>query len=230
MHDPLTLAFRVRLPKMLGGVELLEIWHNDPCRGGSDDSCRRAHFSDEAKRAIRGLAQREASEPYYLLKPGRIGTSPETTQALLCSLTMDVARVCGWRLAILSATRFAAEHAQNYRDAFCFEPGWHSTAGQDEKWARRDYMERLIYTVAQSLHFSRRRWWNSYRLHVHHWRIGGPPRRLAKRWIWFLRDRCSMCRRRYSLRDLNTEGAIRHFWDSSIHARCARKEPTCRPN
>jgi len=35
MHDPMTLAFDVRL----GKVRLLEIWHVDPETDGSDDSC-----------------------------------------------------------------------------------------------------------------------------------------------------------------------------------------------
>lgn len=47
MHDPLTLAFTIKSPfrktsKMFpNGYRnpLIEIWHEDPCRDGSDDSC-----------------------------------------------------------------------------------------------------------------------------------------------------------------------------------------------
>lgn len=47
MHDPLSVAFEVRNPfgkkRGLGTYvyrpPLLTIWHRDPCKGGSDDSC-----------------------------------------------------------------------------------------------------------------------------------------------------------------------------------------------
>lgn len=48
MHDPLTVAFEIRRPwpqrrRLLGGAHyypsLVTIWHKDPERNGTDDSC-----------------------------------------------------------------------------------------------------------------------------------------------------------------------------------------------
>jgi len=79
MHDPMTVAFDIAIPKfwrkkkfgIRGRIELLTIWHVDPEKDGSDDSCdwfgsrrTREHgwyphmldsyhqMSDEAKEAI----------------------------------------------------------------------------------------------------------------------------------------------------------------------------------
>jgi len=41
MHDPLTLAFQIKAPwkDRWGRPSLIDIWHKDPERDGSDDSC-----------------------------------------------------------------------------------------------------------------------------------------------------------------------------------------------
>lgn len=219
MHDPLTLAFRCKIL----GCELFEVWHKDPCRGGGDDSCgwSYARPSYAVLKSLGGRAHREARTPWFLRRPGRKGPGAVETEALLRQAVSEVARMAKIPLTADECTLFAAEHAPSFADSFCFEAGWHTGAKVDTTAGRKDVALRLFIRIAVELLTERRPWWRHPRWHLHHWRIScWWLRRFLKRFVVFCRDRCSRCRQRYSWRDMRTEGAIRHFWDSSVHASC----------
>ena len=82
MHDPMTLAFSIRNPfvsgpPLLSGGKpyhpsMIDIWHVDPEKGGSDDSCDwfgrwrpLNEYEKELERALDDLFHRLGNEPYY---------------------------------------------------------------------------------------------------------------------------------------------------------------------
>lgn len=77
MHDPLTVALEIKYPwkrkSSLGSYRgaFITIWHKDPCKDGSDNSCdwhghkKRSPAIDEMGDAIRGLETILDNRPFY---------------------------------------------------------------------------------------------------------------------------------------------------------------------
>lgn len=143
MHDPLHVAFEIRWPfprrESWRRPRLLVIWHRDPERDGSDDSCStRKRLSIANKSLIECVAGEEARHPWFLRERAKEPSSPADAEALLRGALWNYGRMLKldrwslWhrRLTLAKVERLACElihcSADNVRSSLCLLPGWHT--------------------------------------------------------------------------------------------------------
>lgn len=202
MHDPDTLVWRIRVPlpvrRKKGGfrcIELLEIWHKDPCSDGTDDSCGR-HLSD--RHVDSGTLQRiinhfdrdwdsvfrsSAGNVYFsgLFCPN--GDPHLSVMGIVLNLyriaaievfKWDVKKVNRYlRKNLFDILIFAENPGDSLHDALTrkYEIGCGEVYSSTERSARIYHTARIIYT---SILRDIRPWWKHPKWHVHHWRIVVP--------------------------------------------------------
>lgn len=211
MHDPMTVAFDIKYPwrgkpdkfNQKGRRDtFITIWHRDPERGGSDDSCGwfAPRLTKEQVRRLRILASDEAENPYFLrckAKEWR-GTRTEA-ESLYRGLVLCVAGYIGLRVTFTEAAQMAVEriHQPGYIDGakvLCFLPGYHSNFDEDAPSDREDVIFGTACGIARELLRARRWWFRHPRWHVWHWRIQVHPTQAFKRWVF---SRCDACGKRF---------------------------------
>lgn len=203
MHDPQTQAFDIKAPWKRNGYRpsLLVIWHVDPEKGGSDDSCGWSYprLTKDQRRRIRDFAWGEGRDPYFLREAGKEWTgSRAEAEVLYRGLVLLTARAIGIRMTFEQAALYAATHVHNggCEDParnFCWLPGYHCN-GPDSPEKRQDYLAGVMAGIARSILAERRRWWQHPRWHVHHWKLQVPMLQQFKRWAF---SRCATCGKRF---------------------------------
>ena len=161
MHDPDTLVWRVRIPlpwfreskfrtnkagekvrrafRMRACIPLVDIWHHDPQRDGSDDSCSsRRRLGRLHKSLLESMGSDEAASPWFLRERAKTPSSPSDAEALLRGALWHVARCTrlhrwSWfhkRVTFAVCARLASElthnTCENVRSSLCLLPGWHT--------------------------------------------------------------------------------------------------------
>jgi hypothetical protein len=214
MHDPLTLAFR------FGPIE---IWHRDPCTDGSDSSCRHklSRISARQREAIESFANFEAREQIHTSLRAEKNLDDAQRFMHARSVLIEIERALRVRLS-WRQVRMLEDEISRWKSSFCFLPGYHSNSTDPAREFdnRKQHCSDLYRNIARMVMAERRSWWPNKRWHVHHWRVRVVT--IARLWRK-LTLRCSHCRERFAWSDWKTEGAIRHFWESSAHARCCDK-------
>lgn len=210
MHDPMTLAFSIKRPWphrfKLGRSRpywpsIVDIWHVDPERDGSDDSCGWSYVRvpERIRRELKFAAGCEARSPWLLRDEAKLPASVVDAERKLAHAILYVAHVCKVRCSFARAERLAGDliHNQvdNLRSSLCFLPGWHSNCEADRESDREDAAHRLYVTLARILLTGARPWWRHPRWHFWHWRVRVLPIQAFKRWAW---SRCGKCGGRFS--------------------------------
>ena len=201
MHDPDTVAFEIRLPLLTrtrfgrNYLSLVTIWHHDPERDGSDNSCGWSYvkLTKEDRELAASLQSWEESFPFFFAQPQRIDNpeyptawsiGPGDAAAVLVELFEQIA----WRLERrrLTATeaQYAARLGHNQVDHFR-----HSLTASD-----REEQRRALLMIIRAYRTMRRPWWRHPRWHVHHWRLQIHPLQSFKRWAF---TRCKVCGERF---------------------------------
>lgn len=180
----------------------ITIWHVDPERDGSDDSCGYSYVKLTPKQleVLRNAAWSEGRDPHFLCCPSKQweGTLPEA-EALYRGLVLLVARVLRLKMRFDEAAKYASE-AMNIRtcgkfgDTFCFLPGYHTNSQKDSPEQRQDHFHSILCGVARNILTDRRYWWQHPRWHFWHWKIQCHPLLHFKRWAF---SRCSKCGGRF---------------------------------
>src|SRR6266850_1233431 len=107
MYDPMTQAFDIKYPWRKYGKtgrdefqrsyreSFITIWHVDPEKNGTDDSCgwSRPTLSKDQWARIKSIAGDEAREPWYQQYSGKQIESPTEAETLLRQAFMLVGRV-----------------------------------------------------------------------------------------------------------------------------------------
>lgn len=200
MHDPMTVAFDIRLPlfwrESWRRPTIMTIWHVDPEADGSDDSCGWSYPKLTSKQCeILGLcAYHEARQPWFQRDPvKRIGSAADA-ECLLRGVIMHVAKRLRIRMTFLEASELACNMAHNTIDNFqgslCHLPGWHTNFQEDLVSERERHAEGLFCSVARILLGRRRSWYRHPRWHFWHWSIQVPFIQNVKRWMF---SRCCKC-------------------------------------
>ena len=204
MFDPQTVAFSIRAPwfrRWPDGTryhpEMITIWHVDPCKDGSDDSCGFSYpkLTKKQRARLRDFAFDEGSNPYFLRAETRHWEgSPTDGETLYRALVLLAARALRIRMSLEEATVFAIERVHNggfegAASAFCWVPGYHCN-GSDSPDKRREQLAGAMAGIARELLRRRRPWWRRPRWHVHHWRLQVIPLQSFKRWAF---SRCAGC-------------------------------------
>lgn len=215
MHDPMTVAFELKYPwRKYGrkGITAFDktyreswatIWHVDPERDGSDDSCGwfSPKLTKEQRDGMKNLAWDEARTPYFKANPTKEGPDPVTAEVLLRQAMYNVGAILHRRSGVKQptfmecaewTTEMLANSHDNFRTALCFVPGWHSNHTEDRESDRQHEAEGFFCSLARFILRERRPWYRKPRWHVHHWKLQLHPLQKFKRWAF---SRCEGCKR-----------------------------------
>ncbi len=207
MHDPSTVAFDIKRPWPVRRGEpfmgsrwywptWVTIWHLDPEREGSDDSCgwSRPKLTKAQVSDLTFFAGCEARDPWVLAERAKRPTSAADAEALLRGLILQIGQRLHAKVSVDEATRWAIRllHNQvdNLRSSLCYLPGWHSNFTEDREEYRADAALSLYCCIARFILRERRPWYRHPRWHVHHWRIQVQPLQAFQRWMF---SRCAGC-------------------------------------
>lgn len=225
MHDPTTQAFVIRFPwfhtSKMGKTTyrywepFITIWHHDPEKGGSDDSCGwfTPPFKEWEKELVKFLAQDEARDPWFMAMKAKSNDDPVLCESLLRGAFMMVAMCLRnrghWWLAATDkeCQRWATEMTYNSIDNFCtslcFLSGYHSNwykegipnSEKDDLFWREQQASSFFGAILGRMKRERRFWFQKPRWHVWHWRFQVHPMQQFKRWAF---SRCSKCGGRFN--------------------------------
>lgn len=184
MHDPYTLAFRIKSPfqKMLADGHkyrsaLIEIWHKDPQRDGSDDSCGWTYprITEEQDSRLCYMAGQEARYPWYCRRFVKENDNPLECEALLRGAFLNVAQMLSQPISFQKATELAARYTHNqvdnFRHALAYLPGYHSNNERDDPRQRELHAKEFFRSLARIILRANRPWYRHPRFHVRHWRV-----------------------------------------------------------
>lgn len=195
MHDPDTLAFRVRLPIPFGKqrrkdysggwFEIAEIWHHDPCSDHSDDSCgwfiRARHGDKHTLKKIIHAFQFEWTNAYQPWFHGN-GDPALSTIGIVVQM-FQVAAFHHFNGSRRRTEKFMRRYlfqiiafAENSTDTMATSIQGRWGEAQQPADERAAEAARIIYPFVLRL---TRPWWKHPRFHVHHWRIYFP----IARWL-----------------------------------------------
>jgi hypothetical protein len=181
----------------------ITVWHVDPERDGTDDSCGYSYvkLTKKQRERLRNAAWHEGHNPHFLCCREKewTGTQAEA-EALHRGLVFLICRVLRLKITFDEAAKFASE-ATHILDcgkaggAFCFLPGYHTNSQKDSIEEREDHFCGIMCNVARNILTERRRWWQHPKWHFWHWKIQCRPLLTFKRWAF---SRCSKCGKRFA--------------------------------
>src|SRR5208337_5303395 len=222
MHDPMTQAFEIRYPWKKYGKSgrndfernyrepFITIWHVDPEKDGTDDSCgwSQPKLSKDQQSRIKTLAGDEAREPWYQAYLGKNIDSPTEAETLLRQAFMLIGRVFSRAhiceppikpVTFTEACKWASDGlcspVDNFRGSLAFLPGYHSNNEQDKESDREYNAERFFWCIASYILRERRPWYRHPRWHIWHWQLQIHPLQTFKRWAF---TRCATCGRGFA--------------------------------
>lgn len=210
MHDPMTLAFEIkrlwptRLSwplRRLYWPALIQVWHVDPERDGSDDSCGWSfvRVPESIRDSLTFEAGCEARGPWLLSDRAKQPISVADAELKLRGAIKTTALACRVKISPEKTAELAADlvHSpvDNIRSSLCFLPGYHSNSDEDRESDRAEAAHRLYLILARILLTRARPWWKHPRWHFWHWRVQVVPLQSFKRWAF---SRCCMCGGRFT--------------------------------
>lgn len=222
MHDPMTVAWEIRLPFLWRErylrPSILTIWHNDPETDGSDDSCCvRKRLLGKHRGLLQCMGGDESRIPWFLRERAKIPSSPSDAEALLRGALWYVAtctRLDRWswshkRVTFRQCEQLACElihnGVDNVRSSLCLLPGYHTNDRNPDPadvrypkeasaYWRRELSDGFFVMIAKILSRETARWWQHPRWHFWHWSFQVPLwQRFKRRFI----ERCSECGKRF---------------------------------
>lgn len=181
----------------------ITIWHVDPEKDGSDDSCGYSYIklTKEQRERLRNAAWIEGNNPHFLtcLEKTWRGAVTEA-ETLYRGMVLLVCRVLRIRITFDEVCKYASEACHVNRDVgkigdvFCFLPGYHTNSKEDSKEDRQEHFFGILCGVARVILTDRRPWWKHPKWHVWHWEFQCHPLQTFKRWAF---SRCCKCGKRF---------------------------------
>jgi hypothetical protein len=206
MHDPMTVAFKIGYPWKDKPSQcwpngyrhaFITIWHKDPEKDGTDDSCgwfkRARHGDKELLRLIRAEYEFEWDRDYggWFDKDGKPKFSVIATvlnmfwRAAWIHFGKDRDKANRFLLRQLFDIMFFAENPVDSLHPFIT-----NKYGVDRRDDRIDEAASVVYGWILR---ADQKWWQHARWHVWHWRIQVHPWQTLRRRFW---DRCCKCGKR----------------------------------
>lgn len=181
----------------------ITIWHVDPEKGGSDDSCGWSYPRLTKKQigVLRSTAWSEGYDPHFLCCSAKHwDRSIMEAELLFRGMVLLVDRVLHLGLSFEQCSRYAAESMHirtggHAGDVFCFVPGYHTNFQNDSKEHRQDHFHGILCGIARGLLDLKRPKWKHPRWHFWHWKFQCHPLQDLKRWLF---SRCAGCGRRFA--------------------------------
>lgn len=254
MHDPMTVAFdipsykfRQRWPRV---PHLVTVWHVDPERDGSDDSCDwfgGRKLTDTQQKALDKIASAFAFEwhresPYerfgWFMPKGpvdgvyRDGEQNYSTHALVLAMFRIAANEHFGHWSRQTSS-FLRRHvydilmfAENSCDSLCTDiEQKHGVRDGDRKAQAR----RIAHVVYAWILRSQRPWYRHPRWHVWHWHLQIHPLQSFRRWLL---TRCAGCGKRFKWGETPTGtgwGSPPRRWFESFRGERQLYHSTCHP-
>lgn len=195
MHDPQTVAFEIKAPwfsRWPNGERyhktLVTIWHVDPEKDGSDDSCGWSYVKapKELRDKVRKLGEQE--QVFITGKHGYAMTPAE--------LVMEVWQTIGAR--IFKRSRWGGRGLTHRELVYVLNLA--NNPGDNLRYScsnasTPEGMGSLFLTVLRCYMTFQRPWYRHPRWHVHHWRFQIHVTQQLKRWLF---SRCSTCGGRFT--------------------------------
>ncbi len=212
MHDPMTVAFDIKRPwpdyrtrPFMGSrwywPTLITVWHVDPERDGTDDSCgwSRPKLTKAQMSDFGFWAGCEARDPWLLRDRGKQPNNAAEAEVKLKAAIVLTGERLNAHVTDAEAGQWAARllhnPVDNVRGSLCHLPGWHTNRQDDDEDERREQAHRLYCILARFILRERRPWYRHPKWHVWHWKIQLHPVQQFKRWAF---SRCAGCGKRFT--------------------------------
>ena len=190
MHDPMTVAFEIKSPfKNSRGYKKtwITIWHVDPEKDGTDDSCGWSR-PNLTKKELELIKRETEFEMKYWFDETPFGLSPKTSAE---TITYAAFQMLAWRLFRLQIkTQWLPEIM-----SMTFNPHDNFSDGFRSKQLKTDDVVRSCYFIARAIKRLNRRWYQHPRWHFKHWKINIHFLQSFKRWAF---SRCCYCGKGFS--------------------------------
>jgi len=182
---------------------MFTIWHVDPERDGSDDSCGfgYAKLTKKQIEILRNTAWSEGRNPHFLCCASKEweGTFAES-ESLSRGIYFLVCRVLRLKATYEEAAKYASQSTHivdccGFGGQWCFLPGYHTNSVRDTPEIRQDHFHHILCGVARCIISQRRPWYKHPKWHIHHWKIQWHFWQKLYRWLF---ARCSKCGKRFS--------------------------------
>lgn len=242
MHDPCTLVHTIRFP--FSRREFISIWHHDPEKDGTDDSCgwfkRARHGDPECLERIvkrfefdwdRVFKSDDSGHVYFCGYFCPNGDPHFSVQGIVLNLFLTAASehfqcdgTSNWKKSRAWVKRYLADimlFAENPTDSLFDGITRKFEIGCGEKHDKRRRDER-VRSMAASIYGwilrSEQKWWQHPTWHIHHWRLQIHPLQRLKR---FLFERCAVCGGRFKA--FGNESVCGNWEGNKIwHDRCSQ--------
>lgn len=214
MHSPETLAHEINIPWFKEKkIRLISIWHVDPEKDGTDDSCgwfiRARHCDqqtiDKIVKAIDFEFTRVCEGPefgerkYFLGYFFPDGTPNFSTHSIVLNMFYKAIHIhynYDWEKAnkwmqkhLWEIMNFAENPVDSLRDTI--QGVFRIQCG--EPWRRDEALRNYVTTIYSWIMRKERPWYKHPRWHIHHWSIQIHPLQNIKRRFW---DKCCVCGKR----------------------------------
>jgi len=205
MHSPETVAFEIFLgrKKTKKGQyrnPLITIWHVDPCKDGTDDSCgwfiRPRHCNQETLKKIQDEFNFNFKHNYWFDKEGKQIFSTIGTLMLMYKSALWI----HYKQNRRKMNRFMEKYCHTIID---FAENPHDCGGDDitgkffissgTSLLAEHRFSGLAGMVYSDILRKERKWYQHPKWHIHHWSIQFHPLQQLKRRYW---DKCCICDKR----------------------------------
>lgn len=197
MHDPLTVAHEIRWPwKNKHGYRnsILTIWHKDPEKDGTDDSC--GYSRPKLTKEDREYIQEVAKDQFYQLYARKEAIREGKDYAYIC-YNQDIygAIYWLWRHFSKGKTRWQyGKFLSNEELQYVYQLATNPVDNfQSYKNNNLEEFELFVSLVFKAYKSFKRPWYKHPRWHIHHWRIQFRPWQNLRRRYW---DKCCICGKR----------------------------------
>jgi hypothetical protein len=202
MHDPMTVAFEIRFPikkrsvsefdqrvygKWMPRSPIVTVWHVDPERDGSDDSCGWAFV--KCSEADREWAKKAAKDEWSFW------FSMDYASINLASAGHIQILYAAWQEALFYLKKrprwkpLPSKHVTRVLSLASY-PHDNIIASAREAQDNEDGLVRLLLCAVRLIRTDERPWWRKPRWHFHHWKFQVHCVEQFKRWAF---SRCCKC-------------------------------------
>lgn len=213
MHDPMTVAHEIKWPisfrkNSISGDKyynpLITIWHVDPEKDGTDDSCgwfiRQRHVPKDLVEKVTKEFEFQFKHDYWFNEAGY----PKFSTMSIC---LQMYSHAAWNVFMWLAGNKPTNKARRRYDKFMRKYLFHILHfaenpvdslynsinliyGEDKKEERiRNFVSIVLSDIIRKI----RPWYKHPRWHIHHWKIQFHPWQNLKRRYW---DKCCICGKR----------------------------------
>jgi len=216
MHDPMTVAFEIYLGKKQrknGNYKLpiITIWHNDPEKDGTDDSCgwfmHARHGNPEMLKKIKSAIGsnfdsvfKSDNRVYYT---GYFTPNSGMPNFTLHGIVLNMFGSAAWEFFLHDRKKHNKWMKENLYDILNFAENPFDSLREEvtgmfrisncEPWKRDEAISHYANIIYGWILRSNRKWYQHPKWHIHHWSIQFPPFQHIKRRYW---DKCCICNKR----------------------------------